>query len=86
MSSTGNGDDGRLKNTVKSGQSNILIVDDVLQGGSIAKTRFSVPRRQRTIHKRMRNFLWEISHNDCLESCILPVGDGVAICYKKSDK
>ena len=64
----------------------ILIVDDVLQGGSIAKTRFSVPRRQRTIHKRMRNFLWEISHNDCLESCILPVGDGVAICYKKSDK
>ena len=64
----------------------ILIVDDVLQGGSIAKTRFSVPRRQRTIHKRMRNFLWDISHNDCLESCILPVGDDVAIYYKKSDE
>ena len=64
----------------------ILIVDDVLQGGSIAKTRFSVPRRQRTIHKRMRNFLWDISHNAALESCILPVGDGVAVCYKKSDE
>ena len=64
----------------------ILIVDDVLQGGSIAKTRFSVPRRQRTIHKRMRNFLWDISHNTALESCILPVGDGVAVCYKKDDK
>ncbi len=61
----------------------ILIVDDVLQGGSIAKTRFEVPRRQRTIHKRMRNFLWEISHHKALESCILPVGDGVAVCYKK---
>lgn len=64
----------------------ILIVDDVLQGGSIAKTRFSVPRRQRTIHKRMRNFLWDISHHAALESCILPVGDGVAVCYKKSDE
>ena len=60
----------------------LLIVDDVLQGGSIAKTRFSVPRRQRTIHKRMRNFLWDISHHPSLESCILPVGDGVALCYK----
>ena len=60
----------------------LLIVDDVLQGGSIAKTRFSVPRRQRTIHKRMRNFLGDISHHPSLESCILPVGDGVALCYK----
>ena len=41
----------------------MLIVDDVLQGGDIAKTRFEVPRRQRTIHKRLRNFLWDISHN-----------------------
>lgn len=64
----------------------ILIVDDVLQGGSIAKTRFSVPRRQRTIHKRMRNFLWNISHHPALECCILPVGDGVAVCYKKSEE
>ena len=60
----------------------LLIVDDVLQGGSIAKTRFSVPRRQRTIHKRMRNFLWDISHSDLLESSIIPIGDGVALCVK----
>lgn len=63
----------------------ILIVDDVLQGGFIAQSRFQVPRRQRTIHKRMRNFLWDISHHDCLETCILPVGDGVAICYKTKE-
>ena len=60
----------------------LLIVDDVLQGGTIAKTRFEVPRRQRTIHKRLRNFLWVISHNECLETAILPVGDGVALCHK----
>lgn len=60
----------------------LLIVDDVLQGGDIAKTRFSVPRRQRTIHKRLRNFLWDISHNDALESSIVPIGDGLAVCIK----
>lgn len=60
----------------------LLIVDDVLQGGGIAQSRFSVPRRQRTIHKRMRNFLWDITHNECLESSIVPIGDGMALCYK----
>ena len=64
----------------------MLIVDDVLQGGDIAKTRFEVPRRQRTIHKRLRNFLWDISHNDCLESSIVPIGDGVALCIKVKEE
>ena len=60
----------------------LLIVDHVLQGGTIAKTRFSVPRRQRTIHKRLRNFLWDISHTDVLTSAIVPIGDGLAVCVK----
>lgn len=60
----------------------ILIADDVLQSGDIAKSRYSVPRRQRTIHKRMRNFLWDISNLDCLESSIIPIGDGVVLCHK----
>ncbi len=60
----------------------ILLADDVLQGGDIAKTKFSVPRRQRTIHKRMRNFLWTISNEPCLTSSIIPIGDGLAICHK----
>ena len=60
----------------------LLIVDDVLQGGDIAKTRYSVPRRQRTIHKRLRNFLWDISHSDVLTSSIVPIGDGLAVCVK----
>ncbi|MEA4815925.1 MAG: O-methyltransferase [Lachnospiraceae bacterium] len=60
----------------------LFIADDVLQGGDIAKSRFTVERRQRTIHKRMRNFLWGICHNDCLESAIIPIGDGLAVCCK----
>lgn len=63
----------------------ILIADDVLQNGFIAQSRFEVPRRQRTIHKRMRNFLWNISHSNVLQSSIIPIGDGVAICYKKEN-
>ena len=59
-----------------------MIVDDVLQGGDIAKTRFAVPRRQRTIHKRLKNFLWDISHTDVLTSAIVPIGDGLAVCVK----
>lgn len=60
----------------------LLVVDDVLQGGTIAENRFSVPRRQRTIHKRMRNFLWDITHHGALETAIIPIGDGMALCYK----
>ncbi len=60
----------------------LLLADDVLQGGDIAKTRFSVPRRQRTIHKRLRNFLWDISHTDVFTSAIVPIGDGLAMCVK----
>lgn len=63
----------------------LLIVDDVLQGGTIAQTRFSVPRRQRTIHKRLRTFLWDITHMEGLETAILPIGDGVALCYKTKE-
>ena len=60
----------------------VFVADDVLQGGNIAKSRFSLERRQRTIHKRMRNFLWDISHLDCLESSIIPIGDGIVLCTK----
>ena len=60
----------------------VFVADDVLQGGNIAKSRFTLPRRQRTIHKRMRNFLWDISHLDCLESSIIPIGDGIVFCTK----
>lgn len=64
----------------------LLIADDVLQEGELAKSRFDVPRRQRTIHKRMRSFLWDISHMDCLQSAIVPVGGGLAISVKTKEQ
>ncbi len=63
----------------------LLIADNILQDGMIAQSRFTIPRRQRTIHKRMRNFLWNITHSSLLDTSLLSIGDGVAICYKKSE-
>lgn len=63
----------------------LLISDNVLQNGMVAKSRFSVPRRQRTIHNRMREYLWELNHNSNLQTSILPVADGVTLSYKLGD-
>lgn len=61
----------------------LLICDNVLQNGTVAKSRFSVPRRQRTIHNRMRDYLWQLNHDENLQTSILPIADGVTLSYKK---
>ncbi|MBQ4537816.1 MAG: O-methyltransferase [Lachnospiraceae bacterium] len=61
----------------------LLISDNVLQDGDIIESRFAVTRRNRTIHARMRDYLYELKHHDQLETCILPVGDGVTLSVKK---
>ena len=57
----------------------LLISDNVLQDGDIIESRFAVTRRNRTIHARMREYLYELKHNPQLETVILPVGDGVTL-------
>ncbi len=61
----------------------MLVCDNVLQEGDIIESRFAVERRNRTIHARMREFLYEVTHHEQLESVILPVGDGVTLSVKK---
>lgn len=61
----------------------ILISDNVLQDGDIIESRYAVTRRNRTIHARMRDYLYELKHHPQLETCILPVGDGVTLSVKK---
>lgn len=63
----------------------LLISDNVLQDGDIAKSRYAIERRDRTIHKRMRDFLYTIKNHSQLETTILPVGDGVAISIKTGE-
>ena len=60
----------------------LLVSDNVLQDGDIIESRFAVTRRNRTIHSRMRDYLYELKHNKQLETAILQVGDGAAISVK----
>ena len=64
-------------------QGGILISDNVLQDGDVIESRFAVTRRNRTIHARMREYLYELKHNEALETVILTVGDGAAVSVKK---
>ena len=60
----------------------LLVSDNVLQDGDIIESRFAVTRRDRTIHSRMREYLYELKHNEQLETVILQVGDGVTVSVK----
>ncbi len=62
----------------------LLVSDNVLQDGDIMESRYAVTRRNRTIHSRMRDYLYELKHHPELTTAILPVGDGVAVCTKRS--
>ena len=62
----------------------LLVSDNVLQDGDIIESRYAVTRRNRTIHSRMRDYLYELKHHPELTTAILPVGDGVAVCTKRS--
>jgi len=61
----------------------LLISDNVLQDGDVIESRFAIKRRNRTIHARLRSYLYELKHHSKLETTILPVGDGVTISVKK---
>ena len=57
----------------------LLVSDNILQDGDILESRYAVTRRDRTIHGRMREYLYTIKHHDQLRTDILPIGDGVTV-------
>lgn len=63
-----------------------LVSDNVLQDGDILESRFAVARRNRTIHKRMREYLYEVTHQSALVSAVLPIGDGLTVSTKNRAK
>ena len=60
----------------------ILLSDNVLQDGDVIQSRFAVERRDRTIHKRMRDYLFALTHDSRLQTSVVPVGDGPAVSVK----
>ena len=61
----------------------LLISDNILQDGDIVESKYAIVRRNRTIHNRMREYLYALTHHDELETVILPVADGVTLSTKK---
>lgn len=64
----------------------MLVTDNVLQDGDIIQSRYAVTRRDRTIHGRMREYLYLLTHSEEWETVILPVGDGVALSVLRNRK
>ena len=62
----------------------LLVSDNILQDGDIVESKYAVTRRNRTIHNRMREYLYALTHHEELETVILPVADGVTLSVKKS--
>ena len=61
-----------------------LVSDNVMQDGDVIESRFAVERRNRTIHARMREYLYELKHREDLVTSILPLGDGAAVSIKRN--
>lgn len=61
----------------------ILIADNVLQDGELVESRYAVERRNRTIHSRMREYLYEVKNMKELETTIIPIGDGITLSVRK---
>lgn len=61
----------------------VLISDNVLQDGDIVESRFAVDRRNRTIHSRMREYLYTLKHMEEFETAVIPIGDGVAVSTRR---
>ncbi len=57
----------------------VLISDNVLQDGDIIESHFMIDRRNRTIYKRMRSYLYELTHNEKLVTSVMPIGDGITV-------
>lgn len=60
----------------------VLISDNVLQDGEVLDSKYVVERRNRTIHSRMREYLYTLKNHEQLETSIIPLGDGVALSVK----
>ncbi|MDD3221200.1 MAG: O-methyltransferase [Clostridia bacterium] len=61
----------------------ILVSDNVLQDGDVVESRYAVVRRNRTIHSRMRDYLWTLKHMEGMETIVLPIGDGMTVSVKE---
>ena len=61
----------------------LLISDNVLQEGEIVQSKYGVTRRNRTLHERMREYIYLLTHEEGLVTSVVPIGDGITLSVKK---
>ena len=61
----------------------LLISDNVLLEGEIVQSKYGVTRRNRTIHERMREYVYMLTHSDEVVTSVVPIGDGITLSVKK---
>lgn len=61
----------------------VLVADNVLQEGDLIESRYAVTRRDRTIHARMRDYMYEIKNRKDLVTTVVPIGDGMTVSVKR---
>ena len=57
----------------------IIFSDNCLQEGDLLESSFAIRKRDKTIHKRMREYIYLLLHDEDLESWIFSIGDGVLL-------
>ena len=63
----------------------MLITDNMLQEGRLLDSRYTVVRRDRTIHQRMREYVNVLMTDKNFETILLASGDGMAVSIKKQN-
>ena len=60
-------------------EAGMIFSDNCLQEGDLAESSFAIRKRDKTIHKRMREYIYLLLHDETLESWIFSIGDGVLL-------
>ena len=61
----------------------VIVTDNVLESGLVLESHFLVEKRDRTIHDKLREYLYTLKNDERLETAILSIGDGVAVSVVK---
>ena len=85
------GDAGEILPTL-SGRYDMIFMDAAkgqyihwLPEGELIESHYLVERRNRTIYKRMREYLYELKHHPQLLTSIVPLGDGISLSVKRGN-
>ena len=54
-----------------------------MQEGELVESRYAVTRRNRTIHTRIREYVYKLTHSKDFVTSIVPIGDGITLSVKQ---